>query len=740
MSIAFKCTSCGRGLRANPEMVGKKTKCPGCATVLTIPGAEAPAGAIKPAAGKTSPAAPAGAVLTCEGCGTKVRSKPEWAGKAIKCPNCQGRIKVPGAAPAVASPITPAARKPVPQPADDEPLPDDDAGMGDDDVDDRPARKKAAPPPKKKSSAGLLIALLLLVVAGGGGFFAWAFYFNEPDHLAAPILRKDAGGKDDDDEKDEKDEKKRPKLGAAGNAFDSVPTDAVGFLNVKPQSFFKSALGKKLLGGIDEKSGFGKFNKEVATAFGVNVNDIVDVVLVFRDVSFVPAPGMPPSDPSQSLLAIVAFDTSINPEGFNATIEGQKFEKKEANGNPYYLIGPPGERKALFEAATNVIVGGDEKAVEKYLSASRPKDGPLGPFLKTASVSKHLLYGGFQFPAELVANAKKDPTSKAFLPLLEAKSSEFIVVDEQGLGALSKIHFEDAAKAEEAKNLIVSHLVLATVPVTAMKATLPADLKDLGDRAEAAFRTIKPRVEGNTVEVPVQFGMSLDEIGMYVDKLGPLFQLNMGGPKTVAGKKAAFLAPKEAIGINNLKQLALAMHNHNDVYKALPDAKFGAGLSWRVQILPFIEQDQLFKQLKLDEPWDSDHNKQFLALMPKLFEHPTRPAPPGHTYFRVFVGPQTLFEEGKKTNLLTARDGTSNTLLIVEAATAVPWTKPEELVFNPKESLPGLGDPKLNTHFLAALADGSCWMIRDPDPDTLRGMVTANGGEQIDINKALRFK
>ena len=104
-------------------------------------------------------------------------------------------------------------------------------------------------------------------------------------------------------------------------------------------------------------------------------------------------------------------------------------------------------------ALTNVIVGGDEKAVEKYLSASRPKDGPLGPFLKTASVSKHLLFGGFHFPAELVANAKKDPTSKAFLPLLEAKSSEFIVVDEQGLGALSKIHFEDAAKAEEATGL-----------------------------------------------------------------------------------------------------------------------------------------------------------------------------------------------------------------------------------------------------------------------------------------------
>src|SRR6185295_15913945 len=138
MSIAFKCTSCGRGLRANPEMAGKRTKCPGCATVLTIPGAEAPTAAVKPAAAKTSPAAaPAGAVLACETCGTKVRAKPEWAGKAIKCPNCQSRIQVPGAAAAAPSAIkAAAAKRPAPPPAP-ESFEDDDsaADMGNDEPD-----------------------------------------------------------------------------------------------------------------------------------------------------------------------------------------------------------------------------------------------------------------------------------------------------------------------------------------------------------------------------------------------------------------------------------------------------------------------------------------------------------------------------------------------------------------------------------------------------------------------------
>src|SRR5258708_15358577 len=154
MSIAFKCTSCGRGLRANPEMVGKRTKCPGCATILTIPGAEAPAAAPKPAASKTSPAAaPVGAVLACEACGTKVRARPEWAGKAIKCPNCQGRIQVPGAVAAARAPIKAAAKKPAPPPPANESFEDDGAAdLGADEPDPRPARQKAAPPPKKKSS------------------------------------------------------------------------------------------------------------------------------------------------------------------------------------------------------------------------------------------------------------------------------------------------------------------------------------------------------------------------------------------------------------------------------------------------------------------------------------------------------------------------------------------------------------------------------------------------------------
>ena len=79
--------------------------------------------------------------------------------------------------------------------------------------------------------------------------------------------------------------------------------------------------------------------------------------------------------------------------------------------------------------------------------------------------------------------------------------------------------------------------------------------------------------------------------------------------------------------------------------------------------------------------------------MPKIFEIPGRPAPQGHTYLRVFSGPHTIFEDGKKISLARIADGTSNTLMVVEAATAVPWTSVDELIYDSKSPLPKLGDP-----------------------------------------------
>src|SRR5207249_2796575 len=83
------------------------------------------------------------------------------------------------------------------------------------------------------------------------------------------------------------------------------------------------------------------------------------------------------------------------------------------------------------------------------------------------------------------------------------------------------------------------------------------------------------------------------------------------------------IAGRRTVSQNNLKQIGLAMHNYHDTYRhfppqALTDKNGKPLLSWRVAVLPFIEQDNLYRQFKLDEPWDSEHNRKLLERMPKL--------------------------------------------------------------------------------------------------------------------------
>jgi uncharacterized protein (TIGR03067 family) len=204
-------------------------------------------------------------------------------------------------------------------------------------------------------------------------------------------------------------------------------------------------------------------------------------------------------------------------------------------------------------------------------------------------------------------------------------------------------------------------------------------------------------------------------------------------------------AAERTISQNNLKQLGLAMHSYHDTYKHLPTAAIYSKdgkplLSWRVAVLPYIEELVLYRQFKLDEPWDSPHNKKLLARMPKLYE-PVRgkTQQPHATYYQVFFGPGTAFEGTKKLQFgKDFPDGLSNTLMIVEAGEAVPWTKPADLPYDPQKDLPKLGG-LFADGFNVALCDGSVrWVRRGFDVRTFRLAITRNDGQEIDIEKLFR--
>ena len=146
-------------------------------------------------------------------------------------------------------------------------------------------------------------------------------------------------------------------------------------------------------------------------------------------------------------------------------------------------------------------------------------------------------------------------------------------------------------------------------------------------------------------------------------------------------------AAKDVQSLNNLKQLSLASLNHESAFMRYPtDGPKGGNdhkFSWRVHILPFIEEGNIYDQIKFDEPWDSDHNKALLAKTPDVFKSPTRNLPEGMTVYRGFKGERGEGVlggvDGKGTRIGRITDGTSNTILIAEVpdSMATHWAKPD---------------------------------------------------------------
>lgn len=195
---------------------------------------------------------------------------------------------------------------------------------------------------------------------------------------------------------------------------------------------------------------------------------------------------------------------------------------------------------------------------------------------------------------------------------------------------------------------------------------------------------------------------------------------------------------------NNLKQVSLALHSYHDVTGHLPQpAAFRTrdgkpGLSWRVALLPYLEQQSLFRQFRLDEPWDSPNNIRLVGQMPKVYQQPGNETSDGTTYYQAFVGPATAFEDATKRpdgprgwRFTDFTDGTSNTILIAVAERPVPWTAPQDMAYDPAGPLPRLSK-RFRAGAVVAFTDGAVRPLPHDTPEqTLRGLITRNGGEVI---------
>jgi RNA polymerase sigma factor (sigma-70 family) len=250
---------------------------------------------------------------------------------------------------------------------------------------------------------------------------------------------------------------------------------------------------------------------------------------------------------------------------------------------------------------------------------------------------------------------------------------------------------------------------LTETAVRVAASAAPAHITRLAQGALAAMNPVRWKLPAAALVAAVGLGTAW--------AVGPSAPADQPAPPA---KPAVALAKKAATpstytqrerSRKSLQRVAFAVHDYVDVHGHLPTDILGKDgkplLSWRVAILPQLDNEFLYSQFKLDEPWDSEHNKKLLAHMPKVFRSSAQgDGPASETYFQGFVGPGAGFEAGKKLGYMDFHDGTSNTVMLAEAGPPVPWTRPADRPYDPKKPLPAMDGPYTD-RIITVFWDGS---------------------------------
>jgi prepilin-type processing-associated H-X9-DG protein len=488
-------------------------------------------------------------------------------------------------------------------------------------------------------------------------------------------------------------------------ALQYVPHDAAFFIYADVAGIWTSDLVKTFR-AADKKS----LDRlaEAVKEFGVPIDELKSVVL------FVPKLKGPQD--TERLGVAFTFTKAFDKKALEAG--AAKLLPKNAK----FTVLAPEEKVAL------VLVGlGEEHG------KPQPADGPLTAAIRAAAGGKHALVAGAtlgNLPDELRSDVLPRQV-QVLRPLFHSEAVSAAITLGKTLDLDVRVKTKREAQAVDAEKALAALVTLITdelgreLPDLEKEADKDAGLKDLVKVFKAsldAAKAAKFAVDGTEARLTASLPLN----GL------PLVSAYLTATTRVTGAAAAQQSA------NNLKQIALALHNYHDAIGTFPpaavcDKKGKPQLSWRVLILPYIEQNELYKQFKLDEPWDSEHNKKLIAKMPPVYAIPGKSKPGDtDTYYRVFVGNDAGFDWVMGGKIVGITDGTSNTIMVVTAAEAVPWTKPDELEFDPEKDMTKLIGMVVNGRAQVAMFDGSVRTLNKlPSKATLHALITKNGGEVI---------
>jgi RNA polymerase sigma factor (sigma-70 family) len=495
-----------------------------------------------------------------------------------------------------------------------------------------------------------------------------------------------------------------------------IPVNALGFIRIAVRDLWASPAMQKIR-QQSAGNGVAAVLQDMEKHLGIKIDDL-------EAISVMLLPGETPQGPPSSPAVLF---TTIKPYArervYIALTPGTQ---EQSFGGITFYAGQHPESTALTYLSERTFLMTTKSTLQRYAGVLKTSNGgqPLAASLKLAE-QNHAIVGGFHVPPYLAQLMKREPLPPpaAFLsPLFDLENGSLTVDFNGQAQARIQLHFASDEAAEKAADALqtgvgVLKQLVAAVPNEARQDPLAAALLQ---EATSDLRTVRVTQQKSGVQVAAQ-----GDTATLLSSVLP-------------GIQKTRLAAARTVDSNNLKQMVIALHNYHATYNHLPPATIADKdgkplLSWRVAILPYIEQEALYRQFHLDEPWDSEHNSKLLEKMPQIYAIPNHPAKePSATYYQVFTGKGTPFDNPIGNAFTDITDGLSNTLMIVEAARAVPWTKPEDLTYAADKALPKLGGVYAEG-FMAAFCDGSVQFIsKNTSEQKVRALITRNGGEIVE--------
>ncbi|MCA9179083.1 MAG: DUF1559 domain-containing protein [Planctomycetales bacterium] len=479
------------------------------------------------------------------------------------------------------------------------------------------------------------------------------------------------------------------------------------------------------------------------------------------------------SSQGKSGLVVVRLSKDFDPAKLGAQVEEVSGRKVYAKNGNKVLV--PDARTLVFGEPASVAKAaqqGDAKqrfkqfdfadAGQDFFFCAAPKDP--SEFRKAAGKAPPMPMGAPEGVAEAITAFQNHTTAFAFGGSLSGNR----------LGLKIQVNTDDGGASRDISGGLSTMLSEAQKQYQAMSAMIPADAKPIADSVVNSLD-----VDRSGTSVALSLALPVDKMKEAIgSKMGGMGGLGMprmpsvfggmknpleglgdfggllgGGSKSSSRSSSGSTSgssPMGALGSgagaaqvaanrNKLVQIGLAFHNFHDTFRSLPPAADGkgAGLSWRVHLLPFLEHQALYNRFNMDEPWDSPTNRALLNQMPDIFKMDGVSTAPGKTVvLGISADGGLMSDPAKGKRFRDVIDGTSNTAVAVVASPQiqVDWTKPADYDGLNPAMLHPFSSPSGPFH-MVLLLDGSVFNL----PATLatqqwENLFRFNDGNPVDLN------